>query len=129
MTVNIVVLADPHGACVAELTPDGVFVRPVEEGVAGCANHFLHPETRHDASRTGSGRWTGRRPWIGLRPPVGPRSAWERCGRPLDQVNQGELTVQSMVFEPAVRAVHVAFGPGPATDYRPVRLNLAELLA
>jgi hypothetical protein len=34
-----------------------------------------------------------------------------------------------MVFEPATRTIHVAFGPGPTTALEPVRLDLADLRA
>src|SRR5262249_40236429 len=127
VTVNIVVLADPAGARVAELTPDGVFVRELTDGVAGCANHFLHPATRHPAQvnrfrpldrQAEVDAFAGR-----AGPGVGVTDVWSA----LDRVNQGELTVQSMLFEPAARAVQMAFGAGPTTDYTPVRIELAEL--
>jgi hypothetical protein len=49
---------------------------------------------------------------------------WAALGR----VHQGELTVQSMLFEPAARAVHVAFGRGPTTTLEPITLELGPLL-
>jgi hypothetical protein len=55
---------------------------------------------------------------------LGVGDIWAALGR----VHQGELTVQSMVFEPAARAIHVAFGLGPTTDRTPVRIELMDLL-
>jgi hypothetical protein len=46
----------------------------------------------------------------------------------LGQVHQGELTLQTMVFEPATLTVHVAFGPGPTTDQSPTAISLQSLL-
>lgn len=126
-TVNIVVLADPRTARVAELTPDGVFVREMPGGVAGCTNHFLHPATR-DPGQANAYHTRDRlaemdRFAADAGPALGVGDLWAALGR----VHQGELTVQTMVFEPAARAIHVAFGPGPTTDRTPVRIELADL--
>jgi hypothetical protein len=127
VTVNIVVLADPGGARVAELTPDGVYVRGLPDAVGGCANHFLHPAARHPA-QVNRYRTLDRQAAVDdfaatAGPRVGVADVWSALGR----VNQGELTVQSMLFEPAARALHVAFGPGPTTRGMPTRIELAEL--
>jgi isopenicillin-N N-acyltransferase-like protein len=127
VTVNIVVLADPTEARVAELTPDGVFVRDLPDGVAGCANHFRHPTTRHPA-QVNRFRTLDRQAALDdfastAGPGLGVADVWSA----LDRVHQGALTVQSMLFEPAARSLHVAFGPGPTTTYPPTRIDLAEL--
>jgi hypothetical protein len=43
-------------------------------------------------------------------------------------VNQGSMTLQSMIFEPRALVLHLAFGKGPATGLPRNRLPLAELL-
>jgi isopenicillin-N N-acyltransferase like protein len=127
VTVNIVVLADLTTARIAELTPDGVFVQPIEDGVIGCANHLLHPATRDPAQANLFGT-VDRQAAVDrfaaqAGPAVGVGDIWAALGR----VNQGELTIQTMVFEPAARAIHVAFGPGPTTALPPVRIELGGL--
>ena len=128
-TVNLVVLADPHAARVAELTPAGVFVRPTGGGVIGCTNHFLDPRPR-PARQANLYQTLDRQAELdrfaaAAGPAVGVGDVWAALGR----VHQGELTIQSMVFDPAARTIHVAFGPGPTTALEPVRLDLANLLA
>jgi hypothetical protein len=46
----------------------------------------------------------------------------------LDEVSQGRGTLQSMVFEPAPRILHLAYGEGYATKLKPHRIALGELL-
>lgn len=43
----------------------------------------------------------------------------------LDDVNQGRMTVHSMVFEPSILTVHLAMGPGPVTGRPLTRIDLA----
>ena len=47
----------------------------------------------------------------------------------LDEVSQGSSTLQSMVFEPADRVLHLAYGEGHATKLKPHRIALGELFA
>jgi hypothetical protein len=41
--------------------------------------------------------------------------------------NQGPMTIHTMVFETAPLVMHLAMGPGPATDYPLKRIALSEL--
>jgi hypothetical protein len=127
-TVNIVVLADAGSARVLELTPDGVFAREPGGEPFGCSNHFRHPALANANQPNEYGtldRDATLRQCADGAPPVLDRDdVWAALGR----VHQGELTLQSMVFEPAARAVHLAFGKGPTTDYRPTTLELGPLL-
>ena len=46
----------------------------------------------------------------------------------LHKVNQGEYTVQAMIFEPAERTLHLAYGGGKsATEKKLVKLELGGL--
>ncbi|HEY2783435.1 MAG TPA: hypothetical protein VGJ05_00545, partial [Fimbriiglobus sp.] len=45
----------------------------------------------------------------------------------LDEVNQKEATLQSMVFEPADRILNLKYGEGPATKKAAVRLDLGKM--
>jgi hypothetical protein len=127
-TVNIVVLADAAEAGVLELTPEGVYERPAKDEFVGCSNHFLHPAVANpsqvNAYQTLDRLSALRECAAAAGPVVGVDGVWAALGR----VQQGELTLQSMVFDPAGRAVHAAFGPGPTTDCSPTRIELSNLL-
>lgn len=45
----------------------------------------------------------------------------------LGKVEQGKHTLQCMVFEPADRVLHLAYGTGPATKIAPVKLELGKM--
>jgi isopenicillin-N N-acyltransferase like protein len=45
----------------------------------------------------------------------------------LDEANMGELTVQSMIFEPAALKLHLAIGACPASSLPMKTLELAPL--
>jgi hypothetical protein len=49
----------------------------------------------------------------------------EDVRRKLHEVNLGSLTIQTMVFEPAARKLHLALGKGPASaePLRPLELQ------
>lgn len=108
---------DEERAVVFEISTKGVMTRPAVEGVTTCTNHFRTPELctskecwRFDAITAVAGS----KPQLGL-PDV--RKA-------LHAANQGEFTIQSMVFEPAPRVLHVALGKPPVTAKPLVRLDL-----
>jgi hypothetical protein len=43
-------------------------------------------------------------------------------------VNQGNMTVHTMIFEPAALRLHLAMGAGPATGRRLTAINLPNWL-
>jgi hypothetical protein len=51
----------------------------------------------------------------------------EDVHRIMHSVNQGEMTFQTMIFEPATRRLHVAFGPGPISRAPLTTLELDRL--
>lgn len=128
-TVNIVVLADSGSARVLELTPDGMFERPVEEGApVVCSNHFRHPALANPRQPNAYGTLDRHaalcRPGCDAPERLGREDVWAALGR----VHQESLTLQSMVFDPSARAVHVAFGAGPTTGHRPTAIDLGALM-
>ena len=125
-TLLNMVVADREKVGTFEITPKSVVFRPADKGVCSCTNHFcteLKPEKKVnicrtydrfdflEATREGKGR-------IGV----------EDVRKRLDVVNLGELTLQTMVFEPATLKLHVAFGDGPASRLPLRTLELAPLL-
>jgi hypothetical protein len=57
----------------------------------------------------------------------GPKLGVKDVFAELHKVNQGKSTIQSMVFEPGQRVLHLSYGPGPATKLPPVKLELGKL--
>jgi hypothetical protein len=104
---------------VLELTPQTVVLRKSEEGVCLCTNHFRTPEL---ATSTACWRYEKLAGEAGEK-----QFSVADIARRLHDVNQGDATLQSMVFEPAALKLHLAFGKGPASRLPMHTLELAEL--
>ena len=98
----------PKGGAVFEITPKTLAVRPPENGVCCCTNHF-----RTDDLSVGNKCWRFDKlaPLYAAEAKLGVADVFAR----LDEVNQGKATLQSMVFEPRARVLHLAYGDGPAS--------------
>lgn len=108
---------DEKRAVVFEITTKGVVTRPAVEGVATCTNHFRTPElcTSKECRR--------------FEAITAVSSSKVKLGLPeirtaLHAANQGDMTIQSMVFDPVGRVLHVALGKPPVTANPLVRLDL-----
>ncbi|MFH1999029.1 MAG: C45 family peptidase [Planctomycetota bacterium] len=106
---NNLMLIDVSGAAtVAELGPGYFEVRQPEEGVLYSTNHhrhapnLLHPCARFDRLNAFTKKHHGELDLSLLK-------------KALDEVNQGGITVQSMVFEPVELGLHLSMGVLPAT--------------
>jgi hypothetical protein len=118
-TTGSIILADVKGGAVYEITPKNILVRRAEDGICTCTNHFrlkelatsleCHRYTKLEAFR--------KQPKLGV-PDV---------AKALHAVNQGIMTMQSMIFEPADLRLHVAIGPGPVTTQAFKVLELGRL--
>jgi len=113
-------LCDRKGSAVLEITPKSVVVRRGESGLCCCTNHFCTAELA-----------TPRQCW---RLPIldGSRKL-EKLGvaevaRKLHEVNQGQYTIQSMIFEPADLRLHLAMGELPSSAMPMKTVELAGLL-
>lgn len=115
-------VADTKSAVVFELTPKNVGVRKAEAGVAACTNHFqLDGLCVGDSCRRISrlNTLTARSDKLDLAAVQGA----------LHSVNQGELTLQTMIFEPKSLTVHVAMGGrGPVSNHPLVKFDLKDWL-
>jgi isopenicillin-N N-acyltransferase-like protein len=115
---NFAVCDRTHGV-VFELTPQAVELRKSEDGVCLCTNHFRSPELA-----TSMECWRYEK----LAGEVGEKQyAVADIARRLHDVNQGEATLQSMVFEPSALKLHLAFGKGPASRLPMHELELSNL--
>ncbi len=114
-------VCDRRRAAVLEVTPRTLAVRRPERGVLVCTNHFRSAELRTLL----------RFSWRYL-------ALWESrelerldvcdVARKLHEVNQGPMTLQSMVFEPGAMRLHVAIGASPASALPLRTLDLKALL-
>lgn len=111
---------DPQQQVVFEVTTQRLFTRSEEDGICCATNHFRSPELAPAAdcwrySRLDAARKLDR---------VGVKEVADL----MKSVNQGKLTVHTMVFEPAALRLHLSMGPGPATDRPLTTINLADHL-
>lgn len=114
-------VCDKDGGAVFEITPKNIEVRSPENGVVCCTNHFRSEKLtvenkcwRFDKLAPLTATNDGK---------LGVKDVFAR----LDEVHQGKATLQSMVFEPKARVLHLAYGEGPATRRDPHRLDLGKL--
>lgn len=120
-TTCCMTICDKTGGAVFELTPKGVEVRSAVNGVCCCTNHF-----RTDALCVNDKcvRYEKLAP---LQAKEAAKLDVAGVFGELKKVQQGKSTLQCMVFEPAERVLHLAYGPGPATDLKPTKLDLGAL--
>ena len=125
-TILNMVVADRHKVGTFEVTPKTVIFRPAEKGICCCTNHFcteVKPELKVNVANT-YGRFDILE---GVRALTN-RLSVEEVRRKLNAVNLGDLTLQTMVFEPASLKLHVAFGEGPASRLPLRTIELGPLM-
>ncbi len=125
-TITNLVVADREGVAVFEITPKSVVLRQATKGTLACTNHFcseVRPETQVDIARS-----FGRFDLLEAARALRERLTVADLHGKLDEANLGELTLQTMVFEPRALRLHLATGAPPASG-RPLRtIELAALL-
>jgi hypothetical protein len=118
-TINLTV-CDKKGGKIFEITPKNVKARPADKGLGMCTNHFRSKELATDMHC-----W---RYDILLKSQDLKTVGREEIAKKLDEANQKEATIQTMIFEPATLRLDLAIGKGP-TSARPMKtLELATLL-
>jgi isopenicillin-N N-acyltransferase like protein len=113
-------ICDTKTSAVIEITPKTVAIRHGENGICSCTNHF-----RTKDLTTGLNCW--RYPLLEKCKEMDKIDVKE-VAKKLHEVNQGNLTLQSMIFEPAALKVHVAIGPPPASALPMKEVDLAPML-
>ncbi|QEL21000.1 C45 family autoproteolytic acyltransferase/hydolase [Limnoglobus roseus] len=123
-TTSCMTLCDVNGGAVFEITPKTIAVRKAENEVCCCTNHFF-------SDTLGIGqtckRLTTLLPLQKADTKLGVSDVFDG----LDSVNQGKYTLQTMVFEPKSRTLHLRVGDlvASATKMKTVTLELPKLFA
>ena len=132
-SVTSLVVADTQGGAVIEVTPDTLAVRRFKDKPGVCTNHFCAMKNPKLVEKFD----TFKRFDVLSESVQGTKD--KRVG--IDDLQKGlhaarlvgadgaDLTIQTFVFEPAERKVHLRFGDGngPATAGKLVTLNLNDL--
>jgi hypothetical protein len=125
-TINLAV-ADRQGVASFEITPAHVVRRDARDGACVCTNHFcaplLKPEEPVDVNASFE-RFESLEKVREERGKVTP----DDLRKHLDTTNMGDLTLQTMVFEPATLKLHLSIGVRPASRGPLRTLDLAPLL-
>jgi hypothetical protein len=120
-TTCCLTVCDKTGGAVFEITPTNLEVRSAENGVCCCTNHFRTEKLCVDDK---CWRYAKLAPLLAKDAgKLGVKDIFAK----LDEVHQGRSTLQSMVFEPAERVLHLAYGEGNATKLKPHKLELGKL--
>ena len=114
-------VCDPESSAVFEITPKSTARRDSTEGLLACTNHFRTSEKAVD-----SNCW--RYPRLCSISPSA-RLTIDDVQDRLHSANQGELTLQTMVFQPRQLTLHLALGSPPTSDDALQRIDLAPLFA
>ncbi len=128
-TSNHLTLCDRDGGAVLEFTPSRVIVRKAQDGTCRCTNHFISPELR--LKKPKNIHTTLDRLALLDKCCVGPEKlGLDEIKKHLHAVNQGEETLQSMLFEPATLTLHlaVAVGKDPSSGQPYNTLDLTPFL-
>lgn len=113
-------VCDRRGGAVLEMTPRNVVLRGSHDGICACTNHFR-------SDKLAMLRLCSRYSKL-IDCPADAVLGLAEIAAKLDAVNQGRLTVQTMIFEPVPLRLHLACGACPASAQPLVPLELADLL-
>jgi isopenicillin-N N-acyltransferase like protein len=124
-TINLV-LADRKGVAVFEITPSRVVQRDAKQGIVVCTNQYCTAQLK-PAEPVNVNDSFERFETLDKLKPGNKKLTVEDVRKQLDAVNLGDLTLQTMAFEPAALKLHLAFGAPPASK-RPFKtLDLTPL--
>ena len=118
-TAHNIAICDESGGATLEVTSRRLAVRSAADGFCACTNHF-----RTDGLATD----TQCRRYAALeKAQTASVVSVADVAKRLDAVHQGPATIQTMIFEPAARKLHLAFGAGPVTKLPLHEINLRSL--
>lgn len=114
-------VCDREGGAVFELTPTDIARRDATNSILPCTNHFRSPAlaagtecTRYDSLSSALDQT---------------QLDVDAVHQHLKQVSQGELTLQTMIFQPRELVLHLAIGAAPSTELPLQRIDLKKLLS
>jgi predicted choloylglycine hydrolase len=125
-SVTSLVIADAKEGAVIEVTPDAIAVRHFRSKPGVCTNHFCTLKNPKQTNKFSTvDRFETLTESVGKVEKFGVADVQGR----LHAASMKDLTIQTFVFEPQARKVHVRFGDGkePATNGKLVTLELNEL--
>lgn len=108
---------DPESQAVFEVTTTRVLTRS-DAGICSATNHYRIAELAADTDCPRYAKLEALKKSAPLDLNV--------VKEALHAVHQGDLTVHSMVFEPQIRRLHLAMGPGPVTNNPFAVIDLAD---
>jgi hypothetical protein len=112
-TITNLAICDKQGGAVFEVTPEHVVVRRGDKGVCCCTNHFCTDELKpaQPVNLYGSFVRFRRLETARDKEKIGIADVQAR----LHAANQGDHTLQTMIFEPATLKLHLAIGKCPSS--------------
>jgi hypothetical protein len=112
-TITNLAICDKQGGAIFEVTPERVVVRRGDKGVCCCTNHFCTDELRpaEPVNLFGSFARFRRLEAAQDKEKIGITDVQAR----LHAANQGDHTLQTMIFEPATLKLHLAIGKCPSS--------------
>jgi hypothetical protein len=114
-------VCDTKGGCVFEVTTKNVVRRQACDNVCCCTNHFRTEQLCVDNK-------CKRYSILEKSEKNGAKFGIDEVAKELHKVNQGEYTVQAMVFEPKERVLHLSYGGGKsATEKKLTKLELGPI--
>lgn len=122
-----VAMADANGVAVLEVTPGRVVRLAARRGVCAATNHFRSPDLAPGDADPKDGSVRRLRSLEAVRSRHD-RPAVKDLLSEMGRVDQGELTLQTMAFEPAAFRLHLAVGSIPATKGPARAVELRALL-
>lgn len=114
--MNLIV-CDRNGGVVFEMTPKQVVVRKPVDSLCFCTNHF-----RTDNLKTTDINCN--RFCLLEKCKEMPKISVDDIAKKMHEVSQGELTIQSMIFEPGSLKLHLSLGKGPCSAVPPKEIDL-----
>jgi len=118
-TLNLSV-CDKNGGAVFEITTKTIVVRKPEADICACTNHFCSKEL-------GAGVHCDRLPKLDACREGKEKLGLAEVAKKLDAVNQGQGTLQTMIFEPAKLKLHLAIGQCPSSALPLKEIELGPL--
>jgi predicted choloylglycine hydrolase len=127
---SLAVAAPKREPLIIEFTPERVAVRRPERGVLVATNQFRSPEQVREPTLVCERFATLERLAARHHGRIGVATLQEMLRAvQMTEARQGAATLQSMVFEPETRRLHLSVGHLPAAEGTYVTIDCAELLA